>query len=219
MAEKNSTSARALVSTLFERTERTFAEEMGLDLSKNTPMPLFLWLVAANLFSARISAEQALQAAKALKDAGLTTADHMAEATWNERVLILNRNGYARFDEKTSRFLQDMADHCLEAYRGDLRRLRDKADRDPAAERRLLKEFKGIGETGVDIFFREVQIAWDELYPFADKRALQAGAELGLGETAEELARHVERPDFPRLLTALLRADLDGALDELKSSS
>lgn len=202
----------AIVDRLLERTPKTFAEEMNLDLGRNTPMPLFLWLVAANLFSARISADQALRAAKALKDSGLTTADHMAEATWKERVLILNRNGYARFDEKTSRFLKDMADHCLEAYGGDLRKLREAAGRDPAAERQLLKAFKGIGDAGADIFFREVQIAWDELYPFADKRSLEAAKELGLGSDAESLAGLVDRADFPRLLTGLLRADLDGAL-------
>lgn len=206
----------AIVERLLRRTDKTFAEEMGLDLSKNTPMPLFLWLVAANLFSARISADQALRAAKALKDAGLTTADHMAEATWNERVVILNRNGYARFDEKTSGFLQDVADHCRDAYGGDLRKLREAAGRDSAEERKLLKQFKGIGETGADIFFREVQVAWDELYPFADKRALQAAEALGLGDDAETLAGLVAKADFPRLLTALLRADLDGALEEMR---
>ncbi|MCE7030221.1 hypothetical protein [Jiella avicenniae] len=214
MAEQSTKTA--IVDRLLQRTEKTFAEEMGLDLAKNTPMPLFLWLVAANLFSARISADQALRAARALKDAGLTTADHMAEATWKERVVILNRNGYARFDEKTSRFLQDVADHCLDAYGGDLRKLREAADRDPAKERELLKAFKGIGDTGADIFFREVQVAWDELYPFADRRALQAAETLGLGSDAETLSGLVAKADFPRLLTALLRADLDGALDEIR---
>ena len=205
-----------IVRRLLERTGgRTFAGEMGLDLSKNTPMPLFLWLVAANLFSARISADQALRAARALKDAGLTTADHMAEATWKERVLILNRNGYARFDEKTSRFLQEVADHCLEAYGGDLRKLREKAGRNPDRERKLLKEFKGIGDVGADIFFREVQVAWDEFYPFADRRALQAAGRLGLGSDAQALSKLVPKDELPALLTALLRADLDDALDEV----
>lgn len=194
---------------------KTYAAEMGLDLTRNTPMPLFLWLVASNLFSARIRADQALRAAKALREAGLTTADHMAEATWKERVVILNRNGYARFDEKTSRFLQDMSDHCLQAYGGDLRKLREAAGRDPKEERKLLKAFKGIGETGVDIFFREAQGAWEELYPFADARSLGAAERLDLGTSAEDLAKLVSRKDLPLLLTSLLRADLDKALDDI----
>nr|WP_210348806.1 hypothetical protein [Aurantimonas marina] len=193
----------------------THAAEMGLDLSRNAPMPLFLWLVAANLFSARIASDQALRAARALKDAGLTTADRMARATWEQRVTILNRNGYARYDEKTARFLKEMADHCLAEYGGDLRKLRERAMRDPVEERRLLKEFKGIGDVGADIFFREVQVAWEELYPFADKRALQAAAKLGLGDDARSLARLVERQRFPALLTALVKADLDKVLDEV----
>lgn len=193
----------------------TYAAEMGLDLGRNTPMPLFLWLVAANLFSARIASDQALRAARALKDAGLTTADHMAKATWKQRVTILNRNGYARYDEKTARFLKDMADYCLSEYGGDLRNLRERAMRDPVEERRLLKEFKGIGDVGADIFCREVQLVWEELYPFADKRALRVAAELGLGDDAQSLAGLVERQRFPALLTALVKADLDKALGEV----
>ena len=212
MADRTRTDA--IVERLLSRYgEATFAESMGLDLTKNTPMPLFLWLVAANLFSARISSDQALRAATALKVSGLTTADHMAKATWKERVQILNKNGYARFDEKTSRFLKDMSDHCLDAYGGDLRKLREQAERDPGEERRLLKEFKGIGDVGVDIFFREVQIAWDELYPFADKRALSAAESVGLGNSAGDIAGLVSKAKFPTLLTALLKADLDDGLD------
>lgn len=211
-----SRSKEDLVARLLERSNgATFAEDLGVDLGRNEPMGLFLWLVAANLSSARISADQALRAARALKDAGLTTAQHMADATWKERVVILNRNGYARFDEKTSRFLQDMADHCLTEYDGDLRKLRAAAGEDPAEERRLLKAFKGIGDVGVDIFFREAQIAWEEVYPFADKRALKAAEELGLGKDAETLAGLVPKQRFPALLAALLKADLDKALDEI----
>lgn len=55
-------------------------------------------------------------------------------------------------------------------YQGDLRKLRDAAER----ERDLLKECKGLSEVGVDIFMREAQIVWPELYPFADRKALQA---------------------------------------------
>ncbi|MEF2550267.1 hypothetical protein VQ042_02700 [Aurantimonas sp. A2-1-M11] len=207
-------SPNVLVERLLARSGGTsFADDLGIDLRQDKPMGLFLWLVAANLSSARISADQALRAAKALKDAGLTTARHMADATWKARVVILNRNGYARFDEKTSRFLKDMADHCLAEYDGDLRKLRDAAGRDPAEERRRLKAFKGIGDVGVDIFFREEQIAWDEIYPFADKRSLRAADRLCLGADAETLARLVPKQRFPALLAALLKADFDKALD------
>jgi hypothetical protein len=76
------------------------------------------------------------------------------------------------------------------------------------AERRLLQEFKGIGETGAAIFCREVQSAWPELYPFADAKALDAAKKLGLGDDAKALARLVDKRDFPRLVAALIRTSL-----------
>ena len=93
--------------------------------------------------------------------------------------------------------LGDLTDHLLERYGGDLRKLRDEAERDPGAERRLLKAFKGLGDVGVDIFFREVQVAWDELAPFADRRALDAAGRLDLPKDPGKLARLVGADDFP----------------------
>ena len=129
------------------------------------PTALFQWLCASLLFSARIRADAAL---RALFEAGLTTPETMASATWRSAP-ILNRSGYARYDESTSRMLGETSRMLLDRYQGDLRKLREAAGRDPQEERRLLEEFKGIGDVGADIFMREVQLVWDELYPFADR--------------------------------------------------
>jgi hypothetical protein len=156
-----------------------------------------------------------MQAARALADQGWTSAQKMAEATWEQRTRTLNQAGYARYDESTSRMLGDTAKMLLEKYQGDLRRLRDAAGRDPARERALLKECKGIGEVGADIFCREAQITWDELFPFADRRALEAAGRLGLEDDAEKLAKRVSRKDYPRLLAALVRTRLAKDFDEV----
>lgn len=196
------------ISKLLENHGQTFAAELGIDLESGAPAALFCWLIASLLMSARISSRIALQAARALADKGWTTPERMAASTWDERTVTLNRSGYARYDESTSRMLGDTVGILIDRYGGDLRRLREAAARDPARERALLKEFKGIGNVGVDIFFREVQVAWDELYPFADRRALDAANRLELEDTAEGLAKHVPRQDFPRLIAALVRVDL-----------
>ncbi len=201
--------ARAkVVDALLKDHGRTYCEELGIDIQKGTPSPLFRWLVAALLFSARIGAGQALKAARALSDAGWTTPDKMAAATWEERVNVLNRAGYARYDESTSRMLGETAAHLMERWHGDLRRLRDEAGRDPGEERKFLKEFKGMGDVGVDIFMREAQAVWDEIYPFADRKARHAAAALDLPEDAEGLSKLVSREDFPRLVAALVRTEL-----------
>ncbi len=205
------------VAVLLARYGRTYASELGIEIARNTPSPLFRLLCAALLFSARISAEIALKAARALAEKGWTTAAAMAGSGWEERTLTLNRAGYARYDESTSRMLGATAARLLDAYGGDLRRLRAAAREDPAEERRLLKEFKGIGDVGADIFFREAQAAWDELYPFADQKALQSALRLGLPGDAEGLARLVAREDFPRLAAALVRVALAKAHGEIEA--
>ncbi len=199
---------RDIVRALLKRYPKNHAEELGIDVAKNTPAPLYQWLIVSLLFSARIGAGQAEKAAKALLDEGWKTPKRMAEVSWEERVRVLNHAGYARYDESTSRYIADTTALLLMDYAGDLRNLRAAAKRDPAEERKRLKAFKGIGDVGADIFFRETQGAWDELYPFADKRALHAANQLGLGGSAEDLAKLVKRHELPRLLSALVRADL-----------
>lgn len=105
----------------------------------------------------------------------------------------------------------------MDEYRGDLRNLRAQADRKPREERKLLKEFKGIGNVGADIFCREGQVVWHELYPFADAKALQAARALGLGEDGPQLAALVDRTNYVRLIAVLVRANLLGDTEEIKA--
>lgn len=62
----------------------------------------------------------------------------------------------------------------------------------------------------VNIFCREAQEAWDELFPFADDRTLKLAVEHGLPDTAAQLAQLVDndRHKFVRLLAALIRSNL-----------
>ncbi|MFW6050933.1 MAG: hypothetical protein ACODAU_07155 [Myxococcota bacterium] len=212
-------SKRDLARTLLRTHGRTFAEELRIPIARNTPAPLFQLLYASLLFSARISAENAAEAARALIDAGLTTPRKMAGATWQERVDVITWHGYKRYDERTATMLGDMAERACKEYGGDLRRLRDEARRDPKRERELLQRFKGIGPVGADIFLREIQGVWREVYPYADGKVLKAAGRLGLGDSASDLTGLVARRDFPRLVAALVRVDLEKAYDEVRSQA
>ncbi len=199
-----------IVQVLLSRHGRTYPQEVGIRLTRNTPAPLFQTLCLSLLFSARIRASVAVSAMRALLEAGWTTAEHMASATRSSRIAVLNEAGYGRFDEKTSTMLGDAADLILQRYRGDLRRLRSAAGEDPTQERRKLEQLKGIGDVGVDIFFRDIQAVWPELYPFADSKSLEAAKALGLPQDSRKLAECVPRSDFPRLVSALTRTALAG---------
>jgi hypothetical protein len=210
---------RDTVRTLLDRHGRTYAEELGIDVAKGTPSPLFRLLCAAMLMSARIDAGIAVDAARNLAKRGWRSPAKLAESTWEQRVKALNEAGYTRYQERTATMLADLTDHLLERWGGDLRRLRDAAERDPKAERELLKEFKGMGDVGVDVFFREVQVAWEELAPFADRRTLDAAGRLKLPKDPDKLARLTSQREYPRLVAALVRTELDDDYDAIRAAA
>jgi hypothetical protein len=214
MASQKDT-ARALL----DRHGRTFADELGIDVVKGTPSALFRLLCAATLMSARIGSPIAVEAARNLAKRGWRTPRKLAESTWEQRVKALNEAGYARYQERTATMLGDLTELLLARYGGDLRKLREEAEHDPKAERRLLKQFKGLGDVGVDIFFREVQVAWDELMPFADRRALDAAGRLKLPKDPSKLAKLVGTGDYPRLVAALVRVELEDDYDAVRRAA
>lgn len=210
---------RDLVRALLSRHGRTYADELGIDVAKGTPSPLFRLLCASLLFSARIDAGIAADAARALTKRGWTTAEKLCDSTWEQRVDALNSAGYTRYQERTSTMLGDTAERLLESYAGDLRNLREEAAREPAKERRLLKGFKGMGDVGADILFRELQVAWEELRPFADQRALDAAKRLDLGGDVRALARRVDDSDLAPLVAALVRTELEDDYDAVRAQA
>jgi hypothetical protein len=214
-----SPSKKDTVRALLDRHGRTYAEELRIDVGKATPSGLFRLLCASVLFSARIDAEIATKAARNLARRGWRTADKLADSTWRERVAALNDAGYTRYQERTATMLGELAETARERWKGDLRKLREEAERDPKRERRLLKQVKGLGDTGVDIFFREAQVAWDELRPYADRRALDAARRLRLGGDPAALARLADGEDFPRLVAALVRTELAKDHDEIRAAA
>lgn len=209
---------RAVLQALLDRHGKSFAKQAGFTV-KTTPSPLFRLLCLSLLLSARIGSDIAVDAARALAKSGWTTPDKLLQSTWSQRAKVLNRSGYARYDERTSTMLGETAELVADRWHGDLRRLREEADRDPDAERRLLKKSKGIGEVGADIFCREAQTVWGELRPFADRRALRAAKKLGLPDDGRGLARLADSDDLSVVVAALVRVDLAGDHDKVRRAA
>lgn len=188
----------------------TYADEAGIRLS-DKPMPLFQLLVLCMLASKPISAAIATQAAGELFHAGLRTSKAVLEADRSEMIDAFGRAHYVRYDESSATRLTDIAGTVHDRYRDDLRRLADEADHDPAATKRLLKQFKGIGDTGADIFLRECQDVWTWLRPYFDDRAIRTAGEIGLPGDAAKLAELAPNSSA-KLAAALVRVALDDDL-------
>ncbi|MEU6089745.1 endonuclease [Streptomyces sp. NPDC047085] len=205
---------KAVVRALLDRQQQTYPAQAGIRL-RNTPGPLYQTLVLAVLLSARIRADTAVAAARALFDAGLRDARSMADASWQERVDALGEGGYRRYDERTSTLLGKGAEVLLERYDGDLRRLREEPD-----PRQALMDIPGIGPTGADIFLRDVQGVWQEFAPYIDRKAQDGARRLGLPSSPEKLSGLVAGREMPRLADGLVHAALDKPLaDEVLAAA
>merc|ERR1712070_27502 len=127
--------------------------------------------------------------AKAVQDAG--NEKHI-QAVWDART---------QHKEKTAGEIGMIADVVLEKFtaEGDkagtrLEKVRTECNKDIEKERELLKSnIKGLGRTGLDIFFRRVQWQWDAGYPFVDGKSAQSLYKLGLPDEGEELHKLIEQ--------------------------
>jgi endonuclease III len=173
-----------IVDRLLREHGRTFSSEAGIRVPRDQPAPLFQLLCLSLLISARISHDIAMRASIALRSAGWTTPRAMVESTWEERTRVLDEAGYARYDERTARYLDATAQRLLDHYGGDLRTLRRGAAGDVTVLRDGLTSFTGIGAVGASFFLREVQVVWHELVPFVDDRTCAGARRLGLPDDA-----------------------------------
>ncbi|OBA79063.1 endonuclease [Mycobacterium sp. 1164966.3] len=183
----------------------TYAAEAGIRLN-DKPMPLFQLLVLCMLASKPIDAAIATSAARELFRTGLRTPKAVLASDRRTMISAFGRAHYVRYDESSATRLTDMAERVRDEYGGDLRALG--SERDVGAAKRMLKQFKGIGDTGADIYLREVQDVWTWVRPYFDDRAVGAAKQLGLPTNLTKLASLAPRANA-RLAAALVRVSLD----------
>ncbi|TDC36375.1 hypothetical protein E1211_13615 [Micromonospora sp. 15K316] len=198
---------------------RGFAEQYGFQVTNN-PSSLFQLLYLSVLLSRRGDFRRAVESARALRDTGWDSAARLARSLHETRVRVLRDAGQRGDVDALADTLGDLARTVVDRYRGDLRRLRGKAQYDPRAERKLLAELPGVDGQVVELFLREAQVLWREVAPVADRRALAAARRLGLGRSADELAGLAgsgESERFAWLVGALARVDLEKRYAEVMS--
>ncbi|KKC06007.1 endonuclease [Mycobacterium nebraskense] len=196
-----------LVRRLLDVAGTTYAAEARIKLS-DKPMPLFQLLVICMLASKPIDAAIAMRAGSELFKAGLRTPNALLAADRQTMIDAFGRAHYVRYDESSATRLTDIAERVRDEYSGDLRELADRSRHDVAAAKRLLKQFKGIGDTGADIYLREVQDVWSWVRPYFDDRATEAAKQLGLPTQPKKLGALAPQGNA-RLAAALIRMSLD----------
>ncbi|KAL9017311.1 MAG: hypothetical protein Q9185_005368 [Variospora sp. 1 TL-2023] len=155
--------------------------------SESSPENVLALVYNAMLTSARISHELARKSVKCLIEAGYQDIAVLSKSTWKERTEVLTKGGYTRYREKTATGLGELADFVKEKYDNDLNNLLKAADSSPSNIRTRLKEVKGIGNVGLDIFCDTAQHIWPCLAPFIDPRSMKTAQQCGLGDDVDKI--------------------------------
>jgi endonuclease III len=196
-----------LVQRLLKAAGTTYASAAGIRVD-DKPMPLFQLLVLCMLASKPIDATTAMRAARELFKAGLRTPKAVLASDRRTMISAFGRAHYVRYDESSATRLTDMAQRVHDEYSGDLREIASRGQQDIGQVKRMLKKFKGIGDTGADIYLREIQDVWTWVRPYFDDRATAAAKQLGLPAEPTKLGALAPRTNA-QLAAALVRVSLD----------
>ncbi|KAI9376411.1 COPI associated protein-domain-containing protein [Aspergillus egyptiacus] len=170
--------------------EGTAIEEKALTGSADTILAM---LMEAMLKSRPIQHDLTDRAIQKLIEVGYHDIEKLGNASWEERAMVLKDGGYNRYREQGSTNLGELVSLVNEKYDGDLNNLVKKADYDRRKTRELVKEVKGLGDLGVDLFFNNVQSVWPSIAPFIDSRSMQTARDAGFGTDLNAIYAELER--------------------------
>jgi hypothetical protein len=156
-----------------------YASQFGIELGASDAGERFKWFLAAVLYGTRISESLARRTWREFAARGMLTPERIRATGWDGLVAILDAGGYVRYDYKTATKLLEACDALMRDYGGNLDALHAAAADPRDLENRLKALGKGIGDTTVGIFLRELRGLWSRAEPPLSPLALAAAKALG----------------------------------------
>lgn len=156
-----------------------YAGTLGIDLAAADGGERFKWFLAAVLYGTRISESLATRTWREFAVRDVLAPDRIVATGWDGLVGILDAGGYVRYDYKTATKLLDVCAALMRDYGGSLDALHDAAADPRDLERRIKALGKGIGDTTVGIYLRELRGIWAKAEPPLSPLAISGATALG----------------------------------------
>jgi hypothetical protein len=153
------------IKELLKKYPKSYSEELGIDLKSGKSEEIFKWFLASILYAKPIRESSATKTYFCFLKHGITSAKKILDTGWNGLVEILDEGGYTRYDFSTADKLLEVFGNLQKLYNGDLNVLYEKARDSKDLEERIKALGKGIGETTVSIFLREMRYCWKKADP------------------------------------------------------
>jgi hypothetical protein len=186
---------------------KPFSENLGIDLKSGKSEEACKWFLASILYSKPIRESSATNTYRIFESYDITTVSRIVDAGWDVLVTDLDEGGYTRYDFSTATRLLEVFGNLLKWYGGDLNQLHALSKDSRDLENRLKELGKGIGNTTVSIFLRDMRVAWPKADPEPSSLVKLAMSKLKIRDLKRfAKAKHL---DLVRLETALLRLGKD----------
>jgi DNA polymerase/3'-5' exonuclease PolX len=184
-----------------------YSSLLGINLKSRRKEEIVKWFLAAILYSKPIRENSATKTYRCFERRAVTTAKRIVEAGWNRLVEILDEGGYTRYDFSTADRLLEVFGNLEKRYGGDLTRLYKESKTGAEVEANLKRLGKGIGDTTVSIFLRDMRHVWRRVEPKPTPLVTLALETLKVRDLEGYSKKH--EMDVVRLETALLRYSKD----------
>jgi hypothetical protein len=176
---------------------------LGIELVTKRKGEIVKWFLASILYSKPIRESSATRTYQVFAKNGVTTAHRIVNAGWDRLVRMLDEGGYTRYDFSTADKFLEVFNNLGSAYGGDLRRLYEQSKDEEELESRLKGLGKGIGDTTISIFLRDMRHIWPKANPRPTPLVASALRQLHIEDLTQYARKH--SVDVVRLETALVR--------------
>lgn len=173
---------------------RLYSEILGIRPGLSSE-ETFRWFLASVLFGAPIRESTAMKTFSLFDKEGLTSPRAIVNAGWDRLVQILDEGGYTRYDFKTADKLLELCNNLLHEYGGSIEAIKERSKDKKELKERLKSLARGIGDSTIRIFLREMYPRWG-IDPGHSPYAILAAKELGI---------RIPKRFNPRLEVALMR--------------
>jgi hypothetical protein len=184
-----------------------YSSLLGINLKSRRNEEIVKWFLAAILYSKPIRESSATKTYRCFERSEVTTAKRIVEAGWNRLVEILDEGGYTRYDFSTADRLLEVFGNLEKQYGGDLTRLYKESKTRAEVEANLKRLGKGIGDTTLSIFLRDMRHVWRRVEPKPTPLVTLALETLKVRDLEGYAKKH--EMDVVPLETALLRYSKD----------
>lgn len=180
---------------------------LGIDLRSRKNEEIVKWFLASILYGKPIRESTAATTYRVFESEGVLTPSRILKTGWEGLVSILDEGGYTRYDFSTAGRLLEIFGNLERRYGGDLNRLHASALDSEDLERRIRELGRGIGDTTLSIFLRDMRETWDKAEPRPSKYVKLSMDRLKMNDL-KQFSR-TKGIDIIRLETALMRLGRD----------